>query len=427
MQFYFSLLVFWTCLLLSLRVGVWALPIPSSSTQARIETRNSEAVVSNVQVVEPRLPIQPEPRVPRVLRRRPAGSRANRLLKRARVDIDPSARKLSKEIFSPVNKRAQSGSQVKRLPEAEVETKDDTPSTSSTASAPKETALVSCADLFPVSSSKSWTSCPGAPKSLPMTMDIFGKIHHVNTALSRTIGPAPDGKPALIAKYKKGSYALQTPNGRPNGGISFFAPGQKDVVLTTAKEATFGYSVFFPSDFDFVLAGKLPGLYGGDTEDSSIGCGGGIRTTKCWSARLMWREQGAGELYPYLPSEGTFKTINDKACEAAISGSHGTCKTDWGMSIGTGSYKWKRGAWTTVSQRVRLNDLGKANGEMEVFVEGKSVIKLNNISLRTTDEARIRGMMVQSFFGGSSKPDYATPKDQQVFFSDFSIAITELL
>ena len=45
-------------------------------------------------------------------------------------------------------------------------------------------------------------------------------------------------------------------------------------------------------DFEWVLAGKLPGLYGGHTA-----CSGGDEALDCFSTRLMWREGGMGELY----------------------------------------------------------------------------------------------------------------------------------
>jgi hypothetical protein len=72
-----------------------------------------------------------------------------------------------------------------------------------------------------------------------------------------TYTAAPDGKKAMKAHYPKGSYTFGFD---PQGGFSFYAPGPADVDLTTAKEATFGYSVFFPEGFDFNLGGKLPGL-----------------------------------------------------------------------------------------------------------------------------------------------------------------------
>ena len=61
----------------------------------------------------------------------------------------------------------------------------------------------------------------------------------------------------MQAHYPAGSYNF---GHEPRGGFSFYAPGPSDVNLTTAKEATFGYSVYFPDDFQFVKGGKLPGL-----------------------------------------------------------------------------------------------------------------------------------------------------------------------
>ena len=79
------------------------------------------------------------------------------------------------------------------------------------------------------------------------------------------------------------------PSRRPQGGAEFYAT---PLDLKDAQNVTLEYSVFFPSDFDWVLAGKLPGLYGGHT-----GCSGGDNAFTCFSTRLMWRQMGAGELY----------------------------------------------------------------------------------------------------------------------------------
>jgi len=62
--------------------------------------------------------------------------------------------------------------------------------------------------------------------------------------------------------------------------------------MADAKNVTLTYDVFFPVDFDWVLAGKLPGLYGGRE-----GCSGGDDAQDCFSTRLMWRKDGFGELY----------------------------------------------------------------------------------------------------------------------------------
>jgi hypothetical protein len=62
--------------------------------------------------------------------------------------------------------------------------------------------------------------------------------------------------------------------------------------MSNAQNMTLEYSVFFPAGFDFVLGGKMPGLYGGKE-----GCSGGDAAEDCWSSRMMWRKDGNGELY----------------------------------------------------------------------------------------------------------------------------------
>jgi len=75
---------------------------------------------------------------------------------------------------------------------------------------------------------------------------------------------------------------------------------------------------------------------------------------------------------------------------------------------------------------VKLNDVGQANGEMQLFVNGKSVIDVSGIILRDSESGRHRGIQMQTFFGGS-EPEWASPKTQSSYFSDFSVAIVESL
>jgi hypothetical protein len=97
----------------------------------------------------------------------------------------------------------------------------------------------------------------------------------------------------LAVEYPAGSYSHAT------GGAQFISafpnttsPGPSAMLLS--------YSVYFPADYNFVHGGKLAGLRGGSPD----GCAGGEQTdgTTCFSARLMWRDDGAGEgtLLPLL-------------------------------------------------------------------------------------------------------------------------------
>ena len=56
--------------------------------------------------------------------------------------------------------------------------------------------------------------------------------------------------------------------------------------------------VYFDPHFEWVKGGKLPGIAGGPT-----GCGGGVNAQSrgCWSVRIMWRRNGDGEAYIYVP------------------------------------------------------------------------------------------------------------------------------
>ncbi|KAI0738036.1 polysaccharide lyase family 14 protein [Daedaleopsis nitida] len=270
--------------------------------------------------------------------------------------------------------------------------------------------------LFPVSDSKSWSVSKDVSNALPFSDATLRPTDQIKE-LSHDVVTAPDGILSMQAHYPKGSF---NPSHTPRGGISFYAPGPASVDLTTAKEATFSYSVLFPDGFDFVKGGKLPGLYGGNSDDEAVSCSGGRRDDGCFSARFMWRREGAGELYTYLPPSSE---ENKAVCDVPPLSD---CNDVFGASVGRGSFTFTPGKRTTIGQRVRMNDVGKANGELELFVDGESQFTVPGLVLRTADEGRIRGIQMQTFFGGGDK-SWASPTDQDVFFGDFSAAITEKL
>ena len=144
----------------------------------------------------------------------------------------------------------------------------------------------------------------------------------------------------------------------------------------------------------------LPGLAlitspvdGGDTHKEATGCSDGSRSPACFSTRLMWRSGGAGEFYTYFPPNAA----NDKQCSVAP---ESKCNPTYGASVGRGAFMFATGKWTTVSERVRLNTVGKADGEIELFVNGGRVINVQGLVLRDSDSSKFRGIMMQTFFGG---------------------------
>jgi len=213
----------------------------------------------------------------------------------------------------------------------------------------------------------------------------------------------------LVGKYPRGSYA-----GANIAGFIF--SGKSNADLDNAKEAVLTYDIKFQKGFQFAQGGKIPGLYGGDSDEIAGTCAGGKHNDQCWSARLMWRDEGKGELYGYFPSTNKKKSF----CE-------GQCGSKYGASLGTGAWKFTPGEWVTLTERVRLNDVGESNGEIEVSVNGKSEILKKGITLRQSGAGKIRGVMIHTFFGGSSSPNFASPQDQEAYFRNFDVKVTETL
>ncbi|KAJ3821635.1 hypothetical protein F5880DRAFT_1580610 [Lentinula raphanica] len=158
------------------------------------------------------------------------------------------------------------------------------------------------------------------------------------------------------------------PAQKPQGGAEFYAV---PLDITQARNVTLEYSVFFPEEFDWVLGGKLPGLYGGHQ-----GCSGGDAALDCFSTRLMWRSDGKGELYLYAPK--------DKQTESLCNNSQSVCDAAYGLSIGRGSFVFAPGNWTTVRQTVTLNTPGQQDGCFTLDVNGQRVIDRNDIYYRGT-------------------------------------------
>ncbi|EJD40739.1 hypothetical protein AURDEDRAFT_69685 [Auricularia subglabra TFB-10046 SS5] len=224
---------------------------------------------------------------------------------------------------------------------------------------------------------------------------------------------APDGTRAYKAFYPKYSYSKSTNPGI--GGFGFGFTGPLDFLAS--DEILFSYAVWFPKDFEFVMGGKLPGPFGGADPQSAAGCSGGRQVNRddCFSLRLMWREDGAGEIYAYVPPD----PANDHLLD--LEGSE-TDPTIYGLSIARGAFHFARGNWTVVAQRIKLNTFGKADGEIELWANGKSVIHATGVVLRAVETTKIRGIEAETFFGGGSPP-WQTPKDQVSYMAGFSAAL----
>jgi hypothetical protein len=306
------------------------------------------------------------------------------------------------------------------------------PSASSSAAAPSSTPSSSSgsdsghsgapslkAALFPVSQTSSWTTAAQLSNAVALTdgnLKIVSRIKDISNPITTHAG-----RTAMQASFPAGQWGLQKD---VIGGMSWYGQGQTSAEdWNNAKEITFGYGLYFTDDYAWNKGGKLPGLYFGTSESAARGCSGGNRDTSCASVRLMWREDGMGEAYTYLPNpEISSKFSANKAlCNVAPKSE---CNDVYGASVGRGAFDFKAGAWNDVAMRVLINDDGEENGEIEVYVNGESKINVSGLIIASSDKTRAQGIMAQMFFGGSNE-SWKSPKDQDIFLSALSVAITK--
>lgn len=198
------------------------------------------------------------------------------------------------------------------------------------------------------------------------------------------------GNKFLRVKYPRNSYS---PNGvkkenAPWGGAQFISDIGKHDSLHLR------YYVRFDKQFDFVKGGKLPGLCGGTANS-----GGHIPNgTDGFSTRFMWRTGGSGELYAYMPGS-----------------------QEWGTSLGRGTWDFKTGIWQMVEHQLVLNDVGKENGLVRIWIDEELVLEETGLVFRTTPSLKIDGIFFSTFFGGNDNT-WATPIDTYADFDDFAVS-----
>ncbi|WVQ95107.1 hypothetical protein IAU59_002201 [Kwoniella sp. CBS 9459] len=222
--------------------------------------------------------------------------------------------------------------------------------------------------------------------------------------------------PVLRIEYPKGSYSKKT------GGTQFYSSplnGTGASVASAAGNAStdgqyermlLSYDVWFPVGYGWNQGGKLPGLRGGP---DSRGCSGGNETdgASCFSTRLMWRSGGAGEVYAYIPTSQ----------KGFCSQSQVTCNSDYGTSLARGSFSFVTGQWQTIQLLVVLNEVGTANGIVELWYNGVPALTFQNLVLRTSSTlSSVGGLFFSTFFGGDDD-SWASPTDQFVYYRNFQL------
>lgn len=201
-----------------------------------------------------------------------------------------------------------------------------------------------------------------------------------------------DDRLVLRVVFPKGSI---DPGSAKRGLAPLGGAGFKFKAVTPSDCMVLSYKIKFDKNFDWVIGGKLPGLFGGKGNS-----GGKIPNGfDGFSTRYMWSKGGYTKVYAYLPTSKT-----------------------WGTPIGNDKFKLYRGVWHTIKQQIILNVPNKNNGRLRVWLDSKLIIDEKRMFFRKTDLLKLDGMMFSTFFGGGS-PAWASKLDTHIDFSDFKIGV----
>ncbi|GAB3234430.1 hypothetical protein GCM10027454_39860 [Algoriphagus aestuariicola] len=211
-----------------------------------------------------------------------------------------------------------------------------------------------------------------------------GSLYFPNTTQIRTV----DGSKVLASFFPKGTW------GR-GGGLNQW-PEFRDSP-DNITEIYWTFRIKYQGNFDWALGAKLPGV--GFGLASNIASGGeGLKVgNQGASLRLMQVAGGKLKMYVY----------------------HHNMGNKYGDDMGQGTFgQLERGVWQELTVRVVANQNGKANGIMQVWLDGELVASARNIEMRTSASPQtIRSIALNTFMGGDDSR-FAPDHDQFMWMDD---------
>jgi len=181
---------------------------------------------------------------------------------------------------------------------------------------------------------------------------------------------------------------------------------QAKVLLEPREQYYLSYWLRFSENFSWGNAehgGKLPGLAQGKTCSGGDICDG----SNGFTARYMWRRNGAAVLYLY----------------------HMDKPHQWGEDFplaveGDGLLVFKPGEWVNLVQRVKINTGEQANGELQIWANGVEALSLSGLRF-VTGGYKIDTFYFSTFHGGNT-PEWGPLNDSYLWIDDIKISSNPL-
>lgn len=180
---------------------------------------------------------------------------------------------------------------------------------------------------------------------------------------------------------------------------------QASLQLEPASQYCLSYWLKFSENFSWGGAeqgGKLPGLAQGELCSGGDSCNG----TNGFTARYMWREDGAAVLYLY----------------------HMDKPHKWGedfplLTPGDDPIHFEPGQWIHLVQRVKINSGENADGEVQVWVNGSEALSLDGLRF-VNNGSKIDTFYVSTFHGGNS-PEWGSLNESHLWIDDIGISAAD--
>lgn len=198
----------------------------------------------------------------------------------------------------------------------------------------------------------------------------------------------------LQISFPKGEMGMDSSGVQWHGK---FSQGYDELYLT--------YKVKFSQGFtNKDLQGKLPGFSG-----AASNTGGSLPTGKDgWSTRYMFH---GTEILFYLYYPEMYKDFGD---DTPVAG-----KTYYGSAVYfQPGFTLQPNVWYTVTQRVVMNTIGKADGLVEGYLNGKLCAVKTGMRFRDISSIQIDRINFGNFLGGSGKPPL---NDEFIYYDDFCV------